>query len=293
MPHRTTADVLNAHRAAGRFIKVDKLDTFVRDKGTGESVVCLHGVPTSSFLYRKVIDEMAGQGMRGIAFDLPGLGFTDRPEAYDYSFTGLARFASLATEALGLDSYHLVVHDIGGPIGFAMAADQRERVRSITILNTFIDVVNFKKPLPMRPFQVPLVGEAELASMSHLTWPLMFKGMCVADTDAVSKEEMNAYVDLLKLNDRGFAFLKIMRNFTQTDAFRDRCYRAVQDVPYPVQAIWGDRDPGLTYDHYGEEIKRVAGLTEVYRVPAKHFLQEEQAPEIARRITTIAKQNRA
>ncbi|PPK88447.1 pimeloyl-ACP methyl ester carboxylesterase [Neolewinella xylanilytica] len=288
MPDRSTADVIDAHRGAGRFIQVDRLDTFVLDKGEGEAVVCLHGVPTSSFLYRKVVEELAALGLRGIAFDLPGLGLTDRPEAYDYSFTGLARFASLATEALVLDSYHLVVHDIGGPIGFAMAADQRERVRSITVLNSFIDVVNFKKPLPMRPFQVPVMGEAELALMNHLTWPLMFKGMCVADTDRVPREEMNAYVDLLKHHDKGFAFLKIMRNFTQTEAFRDRCYQAVQDVPYPVQAIWGDRDPGLTYEHFGEEIKRVAGLKDIFRLPAKHFLQEDRAPEIARRIAAIA-----
>ena len=154
-----------------------------------------------------------------------------------------------------------------------------------------IDVVQFKKPLPMRPFQMPVVGEAELASMTHLTWPLMFKGMCVADSQSIPSEEMNAYVDLLKLDDHGFAFLKIMRNFTQTEAFRDRCYRAVQNVPYPVQAIWGNQDPGLTYERYGEEIRHVADLTEVHKLPAKHFLQEEQAPAIARRIATIAQTN--
>ncbi|WP_116107548.1 alpha/beta fold hydrolase [Lewinella sp. IMCC34191] len=289
MATRTTVDVVNAHRASGRFIEVDKLNTFVLDKGTGEAVVCLHGVPTSSYLYRKVIDELADGGMRGISFDLPGLGFTDRPEAYDYSFTGLARFASLATDVLGLDSYHLVVHDIGGPVGFAVATDQAERVRSLTILNTMIDVVHFEKPLPMRPFAIPIVGETELAAMAHATWPIVFRKMCVTDTEGIPLEEMNAYIDLLKLTDKGSAFLKIMRSFTQTEAFRDRCYRAVQDVSYPVQAIWGDQDPGLTYERYGEEIKQVAGLRHVHRLPAKHFLQEEQAPAIAQRIIDIAK----
>ena len=288
MPDRTTADVLDAHRAAGRFVTVDGLQTFVYERGRGEPVLCLHGVPTSSFLYRKVIDELADRGFRGISFDLPGLGFTDRPEAYDYSWEGLARFTTLATEALGLDRFHLVVHDIGGPIGFAAAADHPERVRSLTILNTMLDVVNFQKPLPMRPFEVPVVGEAQLAAMSHLTWPLMFNKMCVEDSDGIPKEEMNAYVDLLKLTDDGSAFLKIMRHFTQTKAFRDRCYRAVQDVPYPVQAVWGDRDPGLTYERYGEEVRRLADLTDMHRLPGKHFLQEDQAPAIARHIATLA-----
>ncbi len=284
MATRTTADVLEAHRAAGRFITVDGLHTFVLEKGEGEPVLCLHGVPTSSYLYRKVIDELAAHGLRGISFDLPGLGFTDRPAGYDYHFGHLARFAARVTEELGLDHYHLVVHDVGGPVGFALAADHPGRVRSLTILNTWIDVVNFQKPLPMRPFEVPVAGELELASMNHLTWQLMWKGLGVSDTTGIPAEERNAYVELLKRDDGGAAFLKIMRSFPDSESFRDRCYRAVQGVTYPVQAIWGREDPGLTYERYGEEIKRVAGLSTVHQLPAKHFLQEEQAPAIAEQI---------
>ena len=48
-------------------------------------MVCLHGVPASSFLYRKVLAELAGRGLRGVAFDLPGLGLADRPARFDYT----------------------------------------------------------------------------------------------------------------------------------------------------------------------------------------------------------------
>ncbi|MCP9237836.1 alpha/beta fold hydrolase [Lewinella sp. JB7] len=287
--HRTTADVLEDHRAAGKFVDVGGLNTFVLDKGTGEAVLCLHGVPTSSFLYRKVIDELVMRDLRGISFDFPGLGLSDRPKDFDYGFASLARFAARVADTLKLDRYHLVVHDVGGPVGFALAADQRDRIRSLTILNTWIDVVNFKKPLPMRPFELPLAGEAELATINHLTWQLMWKGLGVADADQIPKEESNAYVDLLKRDDGGKAFLRIMRNFADTDAFRDRCYRAVRNVPYPVQAIWGSEDPALTYERYGEEIKRIAGLSHIHQVPGKHFLQEDNAPAIAAQIAAFTK----
>lgn len=287
MSKQTSADVLEAHRAAGRFITVEGLNTFVLDKGEGEPVLCLHGVPTSSFLYRKVIDALAAHGLRGISFDLPGLGFTDRPTDFDYGFSNLARFASRVTEVLGLDRYHLVVHDVGGPVGFALAADHRESIRSLTILNTWIDVVNFRKPLPMRPFEVPVAGEAELATINHLTWQLMWKGLGVAQADQIPDAERNAYVDLLKRDDGGKAFLRIMRSFDGSEAFRDRCYRAVHGAPYPIQAIWGSEDPALTFDRYGQEIKRVAGLSTIHQVPGKHFLQEDQAPAIAARIANF------
>ncbi|NJB86472.1 pimeloyl-ACP methyl ester carboxylesterase [Lewinella marina] len=287
MSHRTTAEVLESHRAAGRFITVEGLQTFVLEKGQGEPVLCLHGVPTSSFLYRKVIDGLAERGLRGISFDLPGLGFSDRPKDFDYGFSNLARFTGKVAETLGLDRYHLVVHDVGGPVGFALAADHRDRIRSLTILNTWIDVVNFKKPLPMRPFELPVAGEAELATINHLTWQVMWKGLGVADSEQIPAEERNAYVDLLKRDDGGSAFLKIMRSFDKSEAFRDRCYRAVHGAPYPIQAIWGSEDPTLTYDRYGKEVKRVAGLSTIHQVPAKHFLQEDQAPAIAERIAAF------
>ena len=67
-----------------------------------------------------------------MSFDLPGLGFADRPSDFDYTFTGLGRFAVAAVDVLGLDRFHLVVHDAGGPVGFELAAAIPDRVRSLT-----------------------------------------------------------------------------------------------------------------------------------------------------------------
>jgi pimeloyl-ACP methyl ester carboxylesterase len=111
----SSAEVVERHRAAGREFTAGGVRSFVREAGAGEPVVCLHGVPASCFLYRKVIDELAARGLRGIAFDLPGLGFAERSEGFDYTWTGLGRFCRAAVDALELDRFHLVVHDVGGP----------------------------------------------------------------------------------------------------------------------------------------------------------------------------------
>ena len=76
----TSHDVVEQHRAAGQRFEAAGIGSFVREAGPGgEPVVCLHGVPASSFLYRKVLRELAARGLRGIALDLPGLGLADRP----------------------------------------------------------------------------------------------------------------------------------------------------------------------------------------------------------------------
>src|SRR5919109_2426151 len=148
----TSREVIEQHEAAGRRFEVDGVGSFVREEGDGEPVVCLHGVPSSCFLYRKVISGLAGRGLRGIAFDLPGLGLAERPVDYDYTFSGLGRFALTAASALELDRFHLVVHDIGGPVGFELAAAAPDRVLSLTILNTLVLVDGFKRPWSMEPF---------------------------------------------------------------------------------------------------------------------------------------------
>lgn len=141
----------------------------------------------------------------------------------------------------------------------------------------------------MRPFNKKITGEAELKMITHLTWPVMFSQMGVEKSSKVPTEEVNAYVDLLKKKDGGKAFLKLMRNFTYSPEFRDLCYKAVQKVAYPVQAVWGDKDPALTVETYGEEIKRVAGLKEIHKLSARHFLQEEAWLSIADKIVEQAK----
>jgi len=284
----TSAEVVDAHRRAGRPLDVGGLRTFVRDEGRGEPVVCLHGVPTSSFLYRKVLAELAARGLRGIAFDLPGLGLADRPARFDYRWTGLARFCAGAVDALGLDRVHLVVHDIGGPIGFELAAARPERIASLTILNTMIDVDRFRRPLVMAPFARRGLGEVAIRTLNKPAFRALMPLQAIGDMRAVRPEELDAYIDLLKREDGGAAFLRIMRGFERTPAKRLLYHSAVRDVPYPVQVVWGEDDPSLRVGVEGEHVRRAAALDAVHRLRAKHFLQEDQAPAIADRVAAVA-----
>jgi pimeloyl-ACP methyl ester carboxylesterase len=281
------SEVIAGHRAAGRFFEADGVRSFVREAGGGDPVVCLHGVPTSSFLYRKVLDELAGRGLRGIAFDVPGLGLAERPPDYEYTWTGIGSFCAAAVDALGLERFHLVVHDLGGPWGFELAAAMPERIASLTILNTLIDVDEFERPWVMEPFVVRGVRRLWLASMTRPQFVALMWAMGLQDRSATPVRELAAYADLLKREDGGEAFLKIMRGFERTRAKRERYHGAVRDVPYPVQALWGADDPALTLKGAGEAVRRAAGLERLHTVPGKHFLQEDQAPAIAERVAAV------
>ena len=281
-------NVVSAHREAGRRFSAGRVGSFVRDEGTGETVMCLHGVPASCFLYRKVLVELAGQGLRGVAFDLPGLGLAERPKDFDYTWTGLGRFCVQAVESLGLDEFHLVVHDIGGPVGFELIAALPERVRTLTILNTIVHVDTFRRPWSMQPFAMRGIGRVWLRSLSKPAFRALMYLQGVEDRSAVSTAELDAYVDLLRLGDGGAAFLQIMRGFERTVAKRELYESVLRDAAFPSQVVWGANDPALKLSLHGRQAVRAAGVEAVHTLPAKHFLQEDQAPALARMIAERA-----
>ncbi len=273
--------VIAAYESSGRYFEAGGVKSFALDQGSGEAVVCMHGVPASAFLYRKVVPELAARGLRGIAFDLPGLGLADRPTDFDYTWTGLGRFAAAAVDALGLDSFHLVVHDIGGPVGFELANALPDRVASITVLNTLVEVDNFHRPWVMEPFAHRGLGEAYVRSLSKPLFRQLMRMQGVANMSKVSKDELGAYVDLLKRGDGAKAFLKIMRGFELSREKSELYTDVLRSGRHAVQVMWGVDDPALKLAKRGEQARKAAGLDAIVRLPGKHFLQEDQAPAIA------------
>jgi haloalkane dehalogenase len=285
-----TTSLLDRHRASGRVFTAGGIRSFVLDEGPrdGEAVVCVHGVPASAYLYRKVLPALATRGLRGIAVDLPGLGLAERPVDADYSWTGLGRWLGSAIDALELERFHLVVHDIGGPIGLEVAAAEPHRVRSLTVLNTTIAVESFHRPWVMEPFAHPVVGEAWLKSV-RLPGVFVALMRAVGVTRRVPVAEIACYVPLLLGDDGGRAFLQIMRGFEATADKQRHYLAALRSRPYPVQVVWGVLDRMLSWRRYGVQAQLAAGLDGGLLLPGKHFVQEDCPEEIADAVHQLAR----
>jgi pimeloyl-ACP methyl ester carboxylesterase len=282
-----TRQVLAAHRAAGRPFTADGARSFVREEGDGPTVVFIHGMWGASFASRKLLADLADRGIRAIAWDLPGFGFADRPRDFDYSWAGLARFSVDAVDALRLDRFHLVVHDVGGPIGFELAAARPGQVLSLTILNTMVDVSEFRPPWSMRPFRLPVIGELWKAGMNRTLFRSLMRLQGIGDTTQVSDAELDAYLLLMRGDDNGRAFLRVMRSADQSLA-KQALYRGVVgDRSRPVQVIWAADDPALALASYGEKARRAAHLDSLVQIPGKHFPQEDHAALIASHIAGL------
>src|SRR6185312_13311116 len=108
--------------------------SYIDTGGRGRTALFVHGVGTSSYLWRHVIDQVH-EGRRCVAFDLPLHGQTPAAPDQDFTLPGLARFIADCCDALELTDIDLVANDTGGAVSQVFAAGHAERLRTLTLTN--------------------------------------------------------------------------------------------------------------------------------------------------------------
>ena len=280
------ADAIETHRQAGREFEAGGVRGFVREEGDGDPVVLMHGVPVSSFLYRKVLPLLAERGLNGVAFDLPGMGLSERPRDFDYTWSGLGRWTGAAIDALGIERCHLVLHDVGGPVGLEWALRNRNRVKTLTVLDTVLAVDGFHRFWAIALAAPPVIGRAWVVGTRPPFARWLFYWTGIADRSATPAAEVDAHLTLLRGDDGGRAYQRIVRGF-ELNAEKERFYLdGLRETGWPSRILWGDRDPALGEDQR-RPIEEALGVKATV-IPAKHFLQEDQAPAVAKTIADLA-----
>ncbi len=119
--------------------EVDGLRLAHLDEGEGKPVIFMHGEPTWSFLWRKVIPPVRDAGFRCIAPDYAGFGRSDKPTDIGwYSYDRHVALAARLLEELDVRGATMVVHDWGGPIGLRLAVEHAERIDRLVITDSGI-----------------------------------------------------------------------------------------------------------------------------------------------------------
>jgi pimeloyl-ACP methyl ester carboxylesterase len=143
--------------------------SYVDTGGPGRPVLLVHGVGSSSYLWRNVIALLDGE-RRCVAFDLPLHGHTPAAPGQDFTLPGLARFIADGCDALGLADIDLVANDTGGAVSQVFAANQPERLHTLTLTNC-----EAHDNMPPRAL-LPAVLLARLGLLARLAPRLMAPG---------------------------------------------------------------------------------------------------------------------
>jgi haloalkane dehalogenase len=256
-------------------------------EGEGPTVLLLHGEPTWSYLYRKMIPVLSNSGLTAIALDLVGFGRSDKisdPDAYSYE-----RHVSWAAQAvfgqLNLQDTRVFVQDWGGLIGLRLVAQRPERFRSVFAANTGL-------PTGDRPLTKAFYAWREFSRTTPEFRPSqIIKAGCV---NPPPEEELAAY-DAPFPADEYLAGARVFPSLVPDDpdspsarANRE-AWKVLESYDRPFVTMFSDADP-ITRGGHRVFLERVPGTKRAPQVTvegAGHFLQEDKGEEIAATIAEL------
>jgi haloalkane dehalogenase len=276
-------DNLPGYDFAPNYVDVDGLRMHYLDEGpkTGQPVVCFHGEPSWSYLYRKMVGPLVDAGHRVVVPDYAGFGRSDKPT--DRRWYTYDRHVQLMTRVLGsLDLHDAIVlgQDWGGPIGLRWAVENADRVGALAISNTgvftgrvskgFLAWRDFAEKNPDLPVGIVIQGatatelpddvvaayDAPFPNVESKAGAAQFPVLVPAAEDAVGAAEMRALADALSRWQKPalVAFSDLDRIF-----------------PYPKAGqVFCDLIPTVT------EQMTIEG--------ASHFLQEDRGERLAEEV---------
>ncbi|HTR88529.1 MAG TPA: haloalkane dehalogenase [Solirubrobacteraceae bacterium] len=247
------------------------------DEGEGRPVVFVHGEPTWSFLWRKVLVPVRDAGFRCIAPDMAGFGRSDKPTDIGwYSYDRHSELAATLLEDLDLRDATVVVHDWGGPIGLRLAVEHPERIARIAILDTGLFTGHQRMTDAWIAFR-DFVERTE-----DLPIGMLVRGACHEDPgDAVIAAYDAPYPSpAAKAGARAFPLLIPQTPDSPGARAGARVLEALREDRRPTLMLWADSDPILplaTGERFAAAIGREAPRT---IAGASHFLQEDKGAEI-------------
>jgi haloalkane dehalogenase len=260
-----------------RFREVDGLRLAHLDEGEGKPVLFLHGEPTWSFLWRKVIPPVRDAGFRCLAPDLVGFGRSDKPS--DISFYTYDRHVALAgtlLEDLDVREATIVVHDWGGPIGLRLAAEHSERIERLVIMDTGL----FNGRQQMSDAWTAFRDFVERSE--DLPVGMLVRGGCKSDPgdEVIAAYDAPFPTSASKAGARAFPLI-IPRTPHEPGASEGQAVTdALRADERPTLMLWADSDPVLPL-HVGERFAESIGRPRPTTIAdAGHFLQEDQGPRI-------------
>ncbi|MCE9578273.1 MAG: alpha/beta fold hydrolase [Deltaproteobacteria bacterium] len=262
--------------------------------GSGLPVVLVHGNPSWSFLWRKVVAQVLSQGqrIRVIVPDLIGLGLSDKPrDPAAHTLAAHARWLGALLDQVAPTELVLGVQDWGGPIGLGALAERPERLdrlRGLVVLNTVLGPPREgSTPTAFHRFaRLPLLAQAAF----RLGFPQNLMALSQGNKLSIVGKVARAYRwPLRHVSDR-VAPLALARMVPDTldhpsVAGLRAAARVAEEFRGPSAIVWGERDPIL-----GRALARTQALlprATVTRTSAGHFLQEEVPEVIAAAICDV------
>jgi len=257
------------------------------DEGSGETLLFVHGTPAWSFLYRVQIEALSRK-YRCIAPDHLGFGLSDKPSSFEGTPQAHTQNLAKLIEHLGLETFTLVVHDFGGPIGLSYAIAHPEKIKGIVLFNTWLWETKTNKNV----LKVDKLIRSALGRFLYLRLnfsPKVLLKSAFSNRAVLTPRIHKHYIRVFPSKSDRYGLLKIAESLLGSSDWYQQQWSALSTLnAVPKLILWGSRDPFLT-PHFLDVWKKRWPGAEVKLFDCGHFVQEEQAAAVTEAIHAFLK----
>ena len=264
------------------------------DEGRGSVVLLLHGEPSWSYLYRKMIPVLVNAGFRVIAPDLIGFGKSGKPDKQeDYSYKKHLDWLKALLFKLGLKNINLFCQDWGGLLGLRIVGDDESLFSTITVSNTFLP-------------RTGIPANEAFKKWRHFsqTSPRFSCGRVVqmATVSNLPDEVIAAYEapfpdDTYKAAARVFPTLVPFDGEDPDYEIHncDKAWKTLENWNKPFLTLFGDSDPIMKDGDVFFQMKVPGAQGQAHQIikDGGHFIQEEKGEELARLMVDFIETNKS
>ena len=253
------------------------------DEGQGDVIVMVHGNPTWSYYFRRLI-SLLRKNNRIIAIDHMGCGLSDKPQDYNYCLLNHIDNLDNLLKHLHVEKFSLVVHDWGGAIGMGVAGKNPDSIIRALVLNTAA-FRSQRIPLRIRICRWPVIGKLLVRGMNGFAGP----AITMAVSKKMNKDVARAFLAPYDSWDNRVAVASFVEDIPLTSDHPsygtllsvEKNLEKFQEKQLPMLICWGGEDFCFNDSFYKEWCKRFPRAETHYFENYGHYILEDAFDEIA------------
>jgi pimeloyl-ACP methyl ester carboxylesterase len=278
------------HAERSRFASVEGVRVHYQEAGERDAppVVLVHGFCASTFVWSDVLLPIARAGLRVIAPDLMGYGFSEKPRAGEYTIEAQARLVIGLMDTLGIERATIIGSSYGGAVASVCALDYPERVERLVLVDAVINDDVKRQPL-LQLAAAPLMGDLVspvLLSTYRLTRWRMRKVYGRGAAWLLEDERMRAHHRPLRSSSAHRAVLRTLRRWSAK-----RIEREAHRIQQPTLLIWGEDDIDIPLEHGQRMFAKIPDARLIVFRRCGHLPQEEYPLEFTKLVTEFCGAN--
>ncbi|EAZ92120.1 alpha/beta fold hydrolase [Crocosphaera chwakensis] len=271
-----------------QIITVGSLEWFYREVTPTNSnnkppVILVHGLPSHSYIWRRVMNNLEDQGFRAIAPDWLGSGFSAKPDKQDFPYTSAAYEKAFGEflKALELEKVSLVVQGFLASVALQYAFNHADTIERLIILNTPLSP-DVKLPWLMQQWSIPFMGD--MVTQDPL---LVDRTLEKGSGFVIEDKDLDIFRQpYLKSSAVGRALLTTTKNLKLSQTLKNLETKFFS-WQVPTLILWGMADPWLSADIPEKLAANTSNIEMVKLEEAKHYPQEHWPKEVSEEIITF------